>query len=359
MNSVNLDDSGLINVRMENHLLGNTALKTPAKVVSWMGAIQAQNYAMAKWAVGVRMTVPSLRTVEDALVKGEILRTHVLRPTWHLVAAEDIRWMLQLSGRNVKRITLRRDKALEIDEEVYKKSNQIIRKTLEDGYHRTRTELEQELSRGGVAVSASRMVHFMLRAEIEGIVCSGIDRGKKQTYALLSERAPQSRQVPHDEALSRLARRYFRSHSPASAEDFVWWSGLPLAEGRRAVYNIHSELISVRLGGRPLFVHEDCGGESEASDAFHYLPGFDEYLVAYSDRSFTLNPDYHSQAVTTNGVFYPFVVDRGRVIGIWRRDMRIHCELVRPTYFEPGTMSREDEARAWAARERFARFLKN
>jgi hypothetical protein len=323
-------------IRTESHQLGNPGFKEPEKLVAWMGAIQAQDYGMSKWAIGVRLKSATIGDVEAALKKGLILRTHVMRPTWHLVAAEDIRWMLQLSKERIKSAGASRDRDLEISEKLYSRCNRIIGMALEGNHHLTRLELACELAKAGIAVNASRMIHFMMRAEIEGVVCSGIDRGNKQTYALIDERALPVKTVHREEALAMLATKYFRSHSPASLQDFVWWSGLSVGDARQAVDLIRAELFSERFYETALFVHQACAGDFRPADTVHFLPAFDEYVIAYKDRTSILEPEHHSKAFSKNGIFHPVVVSEGRVIGTWKKNVSRGGVSLIASFFEAG-----------------------
>jgi hypothetical protein len=302
-------------IRIMSHQLANPEYNEPGRLVAWMGAVQAQNYGMSKWAVGVRLKSATVADIEAALNRGDILRTHVMRPTWHLVAAEDIRWMLQLSGERIKSASASRDKDLEITENLYSKVCNLISKILESNNHLTRQELAQELTKAGIAVDTSRMIHFMMRAEIEGIVCSGIDRGNKQTYALLDERVPPVGTLHREEALATLATKYFRSHSPASLQDFVWWSGLYVREAKQAIQMIRAELEI----DRHLFIHRSCNRKFKSGDILRFLPAFDEYLISYKDRTSVMELKRQPEAFSKNGIFNPVIMQNGKIVGVWQR----------------------------------------
>ena len=234
------------NIRLQNQQLLNPLFRKPKELVSWMGAMQAQNYPMVKWAVGMRLKSATIQTVEKALRDGEILRTHVMRPTWHLVAAEDIRWMLKLSAQRIKSAndSFAKGWDLEITDELYMKSYNLLEQILGGNKSLTKQEITDHFCRSGILAEPdnNRMTRFMARAEQEGIICSGEDKGGKCTYALLEERVPPMPEITKDEALARLARSYFRSHAPAVLQDFIWWSGLPISDARQAIYLIASEL---------------------------------------------------------------------------------------------------------------------
>jgi ribosomal protein S18 acetylase RimI-like enzyme len=341
-------------VRARGHQLAAPGFNEPEKLVAWMGAVQAQDYGMSKWALGVRLKSATIREVNTALHQGKILRTHVMRPTWHLVAAGDIRWMLQLSKERIKASSASRDRALEITEPLYSKCNRLVEKILEGHHHLTRQELASELAKAGIAVDTSRMIHFMMRAEVEGIVCSGIDKGNKQTYALIDERIPPAKALHKEEALATLATRYFRSHSPAGLQDFVWWSGLSVSEAKQAVHLIQPELFTVRFRETPLLVHQSCSEAPEPLDTLHLLPAFDEYIIAYKDRTSILETEHHAKAFSKNGIFHPIIVANGRIVGTWQKAVHKNRVTVKPAFFDAINPGGD---RVKSAEERYNAFL--
>ncbi len=209
------------NIRMFSQQLVNPMFDNPKDLVSWMGAIQAQDCVMSKWAVGIRLKSPSLQQVEKLLESGEIVRTHVLRPTWHMVAAEDIRWMLKLNGKRLKSTCLSWGKSFGVDEKILSESSKRLEKMLENGRHLAKQEIGDELLLSETITDKNLLSCLLSLAEIDGLVCNGVERNKKHTYALMDERVPPAKDLHKDEMLAMLAQRYFRSHSPASILDFV------------------------------------------------------------------------------------------------------------------------------------------
>ena len=301
------------NIRLQNQQLLNPLFCQPKELVSWLGAMQAQNYSMVKWAVGMRLKSATIQTVEEALRKGEILRTHVMRPTWHLVAAEDIRWMLKLSARRIKSAndSFAKGYDLEITDELYAKSYNLLEKILCGNKSLTKQEIAEHFCCSGILVEADnhRMTRFMVRAEQEGIVCSGEDKGGKYTYALLEERVPPVPEITKDEALARLARSYFRSHAPAVLQDFIWWSG------------------------QTWYVHEACRTRGKVSGRLHLLPSYDEYLLGYKDRTDVLPKEHYPKAFTNNGLFYPVILHEGQVIGNWSKSAKKGSASIECSWF--------------------------
>jgi hypothetical protein len=312
----------IADLRLVSHQLldktKNKKIKTPQEIVLWMGAIQAQDYNMAKWAIGVRLDGYTDKMVEDAFNQGQFLRTHVLRPTWHFVAPATIRWMLQLSAERIKSSARSRDRDLEISESLYTRTNTLIQKALE-GKQLTRNELSEALEKAGIKVDSSRMVHFMMRAEVEGIVCSGAMQGKNQTYALLDERVAPQKSLPKEESLANLAQIYFNSHSPATLQDYVWWSGLSLTEAKQGLEAVKQDFYTEEINGRTYLISNTIKNIMPNEDSVYLLPAFDEYLIAYRDREAVFNPKNHSKAISSNGIFRPVIVVNGQVVGTWKK----------------------------------------
>ena len=331
--------STIQHIRVQSHQLATPEFSDPKELVAWMGAIQAQDYAMSKWAVGVRLKAAPVGAIEAALSRGDVLRTHVMRPTWHLVAAEDIRWMLQLSKDHLKSAYKSGDRSLGITEPLYAKGNRIVAKALEGNRHLTRQELAGEFTKAGVAVNNYRMAHFMMRAEAEGIACSGADRKGKRTYALLDERAPAAKALHREEALAALAAKYFRSHAPASLQDFAWWSGMAVKDAKQAVDLIRTELLTERFKDDVLLVHQSCRATAAGAATLHLLPAFDEYLIGYKDRTGVLAAEHQPKAFSKNVIFQPIIVQNGRVVGIWKKTAEKSRIAIRLSLFETANVS--------------------
>lgn len=344
-------------IRLRNQQLLNPLFSQPKELVSWMGAMQAQNYPMVKWAVGMRLKSATLQKVEKALAKGEILRTHVMRPTWHLVAAEDIRWMLKLSAERIMAANESYAKGydLEISEELYTKSNNLLEKILCGQKSLTRQEIAEHFSRSGIQADNHRMTRFMTRAEQEGIVCSGEDKGGKCTYALLEERVPPMPELTKDEALARLARSYFRSHAPAALQDFVWWSGLSATEARQAVWLIESELTAEQWNGRTWYIHSSSRTRGKVPGCLHLLPSYDEYLLGYKDRTDVLPLEHYSKAFTNNGLFYPIILHEGHVVGNWSKSTKKGSLIIEHSCFRKSDCI--DESALDKEKNRYISFL--
>src|SRR5438046_754748 len=207
---INLD---IAHQRLHNQHITRRTLETPQALVEWLGAVQAQDYAAAKWALGLRLQGVMDEDIEQAFTNGAILRTHVMRPTWHFVSPADIRWLLALTAPRVHAANAHYNRKLELDDAVFKCTHTVLANALQGGKQLTRDELASALQQAGIAMEGEqRVTYIIMRAELDGIICSGARRGKQFTYALLAERAPQARSLDRDEALAELTMRYFTSH---------------------------------------------------------------------------------------------------------------------------------------------------
>ncbi|GHM98712.1 hypothetical protein WSM22_02020 [Cytophagales bacterium WSM2-2] len=306
--------------------------ETVRELVAWMGAMQAQDYAMSKWAVGVRLPGTTDKTVEDLIDEAEIVRTHVMRPTWHLVAAEDIRWMLTLTAPHIKASVKSMQKKIGVDEPLFKKTSKIIEKSLEGNKYLTRPELMEELKKKKITTDNLQAIHIMFDAELNNIVCNGPMRGKQFTYALMDERIPSTKVLTRDEALHTLAKKYFTSHGPATIQDFIWWSGLPTADARKGLESIKSTITSTKIS-EDTFWFPEPPSKKIATPPLLFLPAYDEFMISYKDRTASLDPKFTEQTITGNGIFKPIIVVNGKVVGIWARVVKKGTVIVEPKFF--------------------------
>jgi len=307
-------------IRLVNQQLSRTDYITPRQIVAHFGMIQAQDFNSAKWAIGARLSGCTEKMIHEAFDKGEILRTHVLRPTWHFVTPENIRWMLQLSARRIMQSMKSRDNELGLTDEIYTKCYRIIEKVLEKDIFQTREELTKIMHDAGMKLGSSQMYHVITGAEANGIICSGVLREKKQTYALLEKRVPAAKPLTKEESLAKLARIYFTGHGPAALQDFVWWSGLPVGEARQGLECVQTEFISESIDGQKYWMADTNFRPFPADKSeVHLLPAFDEYIVGYKDRTAAITSENHTKAISTNGVFRPVIIKNGQVIGLWKK----------------------------------------
>jgi hypothetical protein len=322
------DSSDVVDRRLASQYLTTPGPAKASAVVRALGAVQAQDYAGAKWALAQRTSGATDADIERELTDGAILRTHVLRPTWHFVAPEDLRWMLALTAPRVKALMAYYDRVLELTPTVYRRSNTAIARALAGGQHLTRAELRPVLERAGVTItSGQRLGHLMMRAELDAVVCSGARRGKQATYALLEERVPPAAPLERDEALLELTRRYFATRGPATARDYAWWSGLSVSDAKRGLQMASRELARISLDGKEFWFADRA--IRRASRSAHLLPNYDEYFIGYKDRSAIARRLGHTKAVTGGNASLAHVVFvDGQLVGGWKRTLDTKAMIV-------------------------------
>jgi hypothetical protein len=341
-------------LRLANQNIRERHFNDTKKLVAHMGALQAQDFPMSRWAIGLRVPDVTDMDVEMSLRSGDLVRTHIMRPTWHIVAGQDVRWIMALTSKNIKAAFAPHNKAHNIDPSMYTRANDLIIKALESDNHLTRAEVVAFLEQNGLQSASSIDSLLMMNAEIEALICNGIPRGKEQTYALLDEKVPEKGPVySREEALCELAKRYFTSHAPATLADFHWWSGLSMPDARMGLESIKSGLKRFDVEGKTYFVQEELL-DAKSDESLFLLPAFDEYCVSYKDRSAVFAPEWHGQAITNNGIFKPIIVVNGRVEGIWKRTMQKNKVIVEMTFFSTNFKADEEKLAAELAKlERF------
>lgn len=345
--------SDLVHQRLHNHKLSSSNLKQPVDVVRWLGAVQAQDFNAAKWAIGLRMRDATSEMIEEAFNQGHILRTHLLRPTWHFVTPEDIRWLLELTAPRVNVRCGPNYRKYELDAPTFKRTNNILLKALQGGKHLARSQLQAVLNRSGVAADdLIRLAHIMIRAELDGIICSGPRIGKQFTYALLEERVPPTKKLSRDEALATLTERYFTSHGPATMQDFIWWSGLTMVDAREGIALVKSELDKSVINEKVYWTSRRATLTRTIEETAHLLPAFDEYNVAYKDREPVLDG---KSGMTTWAMLGPTLSINGKIGGTWKSatDKRGSTIIL----FPARALKKAERLSIAKAAERHARFL--
>ena len=342
--------------RLYNQFISRQTFAKPEDLVHRLGAVQAQDYAAAKWALGLRLQGAADDLIEQAFASGAILRTHIMRPTWHFVTPADIRWMLALTAPRVQAACAYYYRITELDDTVFKKSNAVLVKALQGGKQLTRTELASALGQAGIASNnLLRLGYIIIHAELEGILCSGARRGKQFTYALLDERAPQSRTLDRDEALAEFARRYFTGHGPATLQDFAWWSGLTIADAKAGLDMTSSRLVREDLDGLTYWSADSVMPLNDVSQAIFLLPNFDEYTVGYADRSAVVDEADVPKFDMRNGVLDNTIVLNGRLVGMWKRTLKKDSVIITSTLFTP--LNETETSALVAAVNRYGAFL--
>jgi hypothetical protein len=315
--------------RLHNQFLSQTNLTEPSQVLAALGAVQSQDYAGGKWGLGLRTKGATDTGIDQAFNEGKILRTHILRPTWHFVAPEDIRWMLALSAPRVHAVNGFMYRQQELDKTVIKKSYAVLEKALQGNKQLTRPELGTAFEKAGIPAQGVRLGYFMMSAELDGLICSGGRRGKQFTYALLEERVPKVRAWERNEALAELTRRYFATRGPATLHDFTWWSGLTMADAKEGIESLKSQFVSEMIDGKTYWFDNSVTPVQEKSPTAHLLPNYDEYFIGLKDRSAigTVIGQFDLDANDPAFIAHIIIVD-GQIVGGWRRTLKKNEVLI-------------------------------
>ncbi len=303
------------------HLGGSSAFSSAVDVVRALGAVQSQDFAGACWAIGMRATGLTEADVHRAFDAGVILRTHVLRPTWHFVLAEDLAWMQRLTGGRVVALMASYNRTLGLTPAVYRKSRTVIERALTEQPYLTRSQLKLALDRARINTEGTqRLAHLVMHAEVDGLICSGPRMGNQHTYALLSTRAPSPRRLDGDEALAELTRRYFACRAPATVQDFAWWSGLTVSQCRTGVQLLGCELVPKTIGGVQYHVPPDFELPRARNTSVHLLPNYDEFFIGYRDRTAIAQRLQNVGLVTGGSALIGHVITvGGQLVGGWKR----------------------------------------
>jgi hypothetical protein len=311
-----MTDDGLLRHRLFNQGLAGSSFSSPEQLVKTMGCIQSQDFTAAKWAIGSRIPSLSDLDVEQAFNEGKLLRTHVLRPTWHFVCPEDIGWMLKLTAPRIKNLCRGLNQQHDLDTRLRGRSQWVIVKALQDYKQLTRMELQVFLREANIKTNAIRLALLMLDAELAGLICSGRKRGNQFTYALMEDRVAQKLSFSGEAALAEISARYFKSRGPATIQDFSWWSGLSMADARKSVLLNRSQLSKKVLDGQTYWfvVREE---EEQQPPIAHLLPSFDEYALAYKNRQLLCSPELAEHS--GKGISKPLIVMHGKIAGTWKR----------------------------------------
>jgi len=333
--------SDIATLRLENQHLIGPRFDEPVEAVRWLGAVQAQDYQGAKWALAQRVTSVDNAAIDRCFDSGEILRTHVMRPTWHFVTPQDLRWLLRLTAPRVNATMASYDVRLELDGGLLKKSGTILTRALKGMKYLTRKEITSVFADAGIAATGQRLAHILMHAELDALVTSGPLRGKQFTYALLEERVPAAGELSRDESLATLARRYFESHGPATLQDFGWWSGLMMADVRAAVEMIKSQLVQQMMNGVTyLFAEPNRQRAKLKKPTVHLLPNYDEHLVAYRDHNPSFNPTLlRPEGVHQEALVVHIVTLNGFVVGGWRRTITADRVIVETNLLKDLTLA--------------------
>ena len=343
--------------RLENQLIAASSGRKPEEVVAALGAMQAQDYPGALWSVGLRSTGVIEAAVEQAIAERKIVRTWAMRGTLQLVAAADVHWMLDLLAPRTIARAARREHELELDAAVFVRCEKLFIRALRGNRQLTRDSTMELLEKNGISTAKQRGYHILWRMAHKKLICFGPRTGKQYTFVLLEEWIPPGKKLERNDALAEITLRYFTSHGPATLQDFAGWTGLSADDVRAGLDGVASRLSMENAGGKEYWMPPAVAKNSPADpdDAF-LLPGFDEYLLGYKDRSDVLDSRHVQRVVPVgNGRFLPTIVLDGRVTGTWQRTIGKREVSVKLAPFKRLAKIQKQAIRA--AAERYGQFL--
>ncbi len=350
-----MNASDILRLRLHNTGLTHSQFKSAKDAVSHLGAVQAQDYAAAKWALGLRIKNSTDKDIERAFNKGRILRAHVMRPTWHFVMPEDIRWMQELTAPRVKKILAHYNRKIALDDELFGRSNAAIVKSLQGHAYLTRQELKAALTDIGIKTDVQRLAHIIMWAELDGLICSGPRRGRQFTYALTDERVARAEKPNREEAIAKLALKYFTSHGPAQLEDFTWWSGLAAKDARHALDSIKQELEQTTLNGKKYWFSDSPKVAAQDSPSAFLLSIYDEYTIAYKDRGDISEERDIERMISMGNAMTAVIILNGRVAGTWKKALKKNMVEIMLRPFRK--FSEAEQEALEAAADRYGKFL--
>ncbi|MBL0740046.1 winged helix DNA-binding domain-containing protein [Chryseolinea lacunae] len=341
-------------LRLHQQQISHHAFSKPEDVVQWLGTVQAQDYLQSLWAVGLRLKNGTEKSVEDALAKKTIVRTWPLRGTLHYVMPEDVRWMLNYLAPRVVTKHASVFRKAELDTKVLTRSMKVLSKGMEGNQQLTRQEVYGILTNAKINIDEQRGLHILVYVALQGLICVAPRKGKQPTFTLMDEWIPATAKIPsRDEALAQLAKRYFTSHGPATVADFAWWAGLTLAEAKKHLEDVKTSFETVIVDGETYWFAPLPNKVKHVGDAVYFLPPYDEYTVAYKDRSIVL--DEAHAAAAGNGIFSPVVIADQRIAGTWKRTLEKDRVTITPTLLVPLSKSKKESL--LTAAKHYGKFL--
>jgi Winged helix DNA-binding domain len=339
--------------RLMNQCISVTHFKKPEEVVSWMGAVQGQDYLASLWAVGLRLPKATQEGIEKEIADRKIIRTWPMRGTLHLVAAADVHWMLKLLTPRIIAKSASVYRQRELTTQTFLKSEKLLTKALSGNKHLTRDGIYALLEKAKISVEGQRGLNIIAHLAQNGVLCFGTREGKQPTFVLLDEWSPAKQNIEKDEAIIRLARTYFKSHGPATLNDFAGWSGLSLTEVKSALDMLKEEFVAEMMEGQTYWLSQNAPPRSKN---IHLLPAFDEFLIGYRDRSLILDTKNSASVILKNGIFNPIILKKGKVIGTWKRSLETDKATLELNPFTKLTTA--DKKDILRSSKRYAAFLK-
>ncbi|MGN6492838.1 MAG: winged helix DNA-binding domain-containing protein [Agriterribacter sp.] len=346
-----MTDAQIIQLRLFNQHISTPRFLKPSQIVSWMVAMQAQEYAMAKWAVGLRLKDAVDSDVEKAFNKGEILRTHVMRPTWHFVAPADIVWLLALTAPRVHALNAYMYRQTDLSEKLLKRAAETMALALEGGRFLQRSELQDALKRKRITANSVRLAYIIMYAELEAIICSGPRKGNQFTYALLKERAPSAKVISREDALAEFVQRYFAARGPATLKDFAYWSGLSLQDAKAGAESLPSKFARETINGKQYIWLPSAKAAGNLLYTSFLMPDYDEYGMSYQDRAILMGSSAGKPEVLYNRML---VID-GKIEGTWKRSFNKKEIVIDAVPFAP--LSTAKNKKLAQSMQRFKQFL--
>jgi hypothetical protein len=349
--------SDIAHIRLENQRLTGVKFTSPAEVAGWFGAIQSQDLPASLYAIGLRMRHATESMVQRALADGVIVRSWPMRRTIHCMAAEDARWMIRmLAPRGIARMKPYHRK-MNITEDNLARAGKVFESSLARTRELTRAELYERLNAEGIATHTpevpNRGLHLLVHWAQSGLICLAARRGKQPTFALVDRWTPRGRDLSGDDALAELATFYFRAHAPATVKDFSWWSGLTMAEAKRALRLVGDVLRSATVEDAQYWLTRDGTPAFSERLPLLLLPPFDEYTVAYADRRVAGDP---SVLRSIGHALAPNILINGRIAGTWKRTLLPEGSVsVTPLLLR--TLNRKEQTELVLEIERYAKFL--
>ncbi len=309
-----------ITIRLLSQQLVAPQFDTPAEVVGYMCAMQAQEYRMMRWAVAMRTRKPSAKAFKEAFDSGLIIRLHLMRGTWQLVSANDYWWMLDLCASKATAVIKgwMSSNKISIPDEELMWIREILVQTAADKRSVTKEDFEEALLQRDIQMDEHRLSYHIRMAELSGTLCSGDLLPMKASYSLSVEKVKSSTKMDRDEALMLMARKYFQSRQPATLEDFVWWSGLNISDCRRGMELLGNAIHKETWKGRDFYLTDDCRTRGFRRGKFHLIPPYDEYLIGYKSRDIVLPQEHRHKAHNNSGIFQPVVAFDGVICGNWK-----------------------------------------
>lgn len=338
--------------RLHLQQLARPNFESAADVVSWLGAVQGQDYFGALWSIGQRMKKSVESNIEQAIIDRKIVRTWPMRGTLHFVAPKDVRWMLRYLTPRVIARTAGIYKKAGLEKKDFIKSAKVLEKVLRGGKQLTRDEMYEALERAKIQTDNMRGLHILGHVAMEGLICFGARKGKQQTFTLLDEWLPAIKMITKEEALGELALRYFKSHGPATIEDFMWWAGLTKADATLGLNAVKSNFISETVDQKNYWRQSSQSLPKITQSSAYLLPTYDEYGIGYKDRSAIIDDSTYKKI---GGLYTSAIIVSGKVAGVWRRTIKKDAVFIETKLFNP--ISFQQQQAISKAANKYSRFV--